>query len=422
MNRVRCKLGEILTLTRGASLKGEYFTNESDYLRLTLANFCESGGFKEFKNTEDKYYKGNFDKKYLMKKGDLITPLTEQTYGLLGSVAFIPESDKYIQSQDIGLLTVNDKKIDKIYAYYLFLTSSVRKQISAGSQQTKIRHTSADKVHDVIVEIPMDVGDQKKIGSFLKTIDDKIALNNKINKELESMMKTIYDYWFLQYEFPNEEGKPYKSSGGKMVWNDELKQEIPEGWEVQNIVENRLSKVIKAGINLFEGSKRYLATADIDGVTINYNSSEITYEKRETRANMQPIANSIWFAKMKNSKKLVSFRDNKFLMDNYILSTGMFGLVTDENAYEYIYNFIKDDRFEYLKDTLAHGNTQESVNNQDLLSIPFLIPRNNVLNDFHLTTKSIKKQLEIKDIENIELSNLRDWLLPMLMNGQVVIS
>ena len=161
MNRVRCKLGEILTLTRGASLKGEYFTNESDYLRLTLANFCESGGFKEFKNTEDKYYKGNFDKKYLMKKGDLITPLTEQTYGLLGSVAFIPESDKYIQSQDIGLLTVNDKKIDKIYAYYLFLTSSVRKQISAGSQQTKIRHTSADKVHDVIVEIPMDVGDQK---------------------------------------------------------------------------------------------------------------------------------------------------------------------------------------------------------------------------------------------------------------------
>ena len=132
------------------------------------------------------------------------------------------------------MITVNDKITDKNYVNYLFRTPFVRKQIRDTASGSKVKHTSPEKICEVEVYIP-EIGVQKKIGSLLKALDSKIENNNKINAELELMAKTIYDYWFLQFEFPNEEGKPYKSSGGNMVWNEELKREIPEGWEVTTI-------------------------------------------------------------------------------------------------------------------------------------------------------------------------------------------
>ena len=109
-----------------------------------------------------------------MHKGDLITPLTEQSPGLLGSVAFIPCDNLYIQSQDVGLITCNTEKLDKTFAYYLFLTHSVREQISARSQQTKIRHTSPDKIADVEVFIP-DLSTQLRIAGVLQTSEVRNA-------------------------------------------------------------------------------------------------------------------------------------------------------------------------------------------------------------------------------------------------------
>ena len=160
------KLGELLRVTRGASLAGTGYADEGKFLRLTLANFNEEGGFKEFKSTQGKYFTDAFDRRFLMHKGDLITPLTEQSPGLLGSVAFIPCDDLYIQSQDVGLITCNTDKLDKTFAYYLFLTHSVREQISARSQQTKIRHTSPDKIADVEVYIP-DLPTQLRIAGVM---------------------------------------------------------------------------------------------------------------------------------------------------------------------------------------------------------------------------------------------------------------
>ena len=162
----RHKLGDLLRVTRGASLAGTGYADEGKFLRLTLANFNEEGGFKEFKSTQGKYFTDAFDRRFLMRKGDLITPLTEQSPGLLGSVAFIPCDDLYIQSQDVGLITCNTEELDKTFAYYLFLTHSVREQISARSQQTKIRHTSPYKIADVEVFIP-DMPAQLRIAGVM---------------------------------------------------------------------------------------------------------------------------------------------------------------------------------------------------------------------------------------------------------------
>ena len=142
-----------------------------------------------------------------------------------------------------------------------------------------------------------------------------------LNDNLQQMAKTIYDYWFTQFDFPDKNGKPYRSSGGQMVWNEQLKREIPAGWTVASIVDNPISSVIKPGIEHFT-YKEYLATAEVNGTAIS-NGTIIDYDSRESRANMQPSINSVWFAKMKNSvKHLFLNREMQPLIDGVILSTG----------------------------------------------------------------------------------------------------
>ena len=230
MELKKYKLGDLLQVTRGASLSGEYYATQGNYIRLTCGNFdYRNNCFKENQSKDNIYYVGDFKEEFLLEKGDIITPLTEQAIGLLGSTARIPESGKYIQSQDIAKIDCNESLLDKDFAFYLISSACVKQQLSAAAQQTKIRHTSPDKIKECTVWIPsLDV--QKRIGRILTDIDNKIAINRQINDNLEAMAKQLYDYWFVQFDFPNEEGKPYKSSGGVMVWNEKLKREIPQGW------------------------------------------------------------------------------------------------------------------------------------------------------------------------------------------------
>ena len=121
-----------------------------------------------------------------------------------------------------------------MFAYYLFITKSVREQISRTSSGTKVKHTSPEKIYDVEVSLP-DIPTQKKIAHFLWTIDCKIRNNIQINDNLQRQLKLMYDYWFTQFDFPDENGKPYRASGGAMVWCDELQRSIPKGWTVSTL-------------------------------------------------------------------------------------------------------------------------------------------------------------------------------------------
>ena len=230
----------------------------------------------------------------------------------------------------------------------------------------------------------------------------------------------LYDYWFTQFDFPDKNGRPYRSSGGKMVWNDILKRNIPNDWKVQSVISNCLSSVIKPGVEMFD-TKTYLATADVKGTSIS-TGTIIDYEGRESRANMQPSVNSVWFAKMKNSiKHLYLNKEMQSVISSSILSTGFCGLQCEENSFEYIASYIANPYFEVHKDMLAHGATQEAVNNDDLAGVHIIIPDANILQAYHEVTQLIYPQISKNICENQELVKLRDWLLPMLMNGQATI-
>ena len=411
------KLGELLRITRGASLPGTGYADEGRYLRLTLANFHEEGGFKKFKSTQGKYFVDSFDNRFLMHKGDLITPLTEQSPGLLGSVAFIPSDDLYIQSQDVGLITCNSEKLDKRFAYYLFLTKSVREQISARSQQTKIRHTSPDKIADVEVYLP-DLPTQLRIAAILGSIDEKIELNRKKIAELEALAKTIYDYWFVQFDFPDKNGKPYKSSGGKMVWNEQLKREIPDGWEVTQI--KTICK-IRSG-HPFQ-AKTFKSNGIYGIVTIKNVQDGIIDFPSEAFIDKYPDSIPSEFI-LKQGDILMSLtgyvgRVGLVTFSDCLLNQRVAIILPKLDIYRcYLYCLFRSELMKSKIENLSTGCAQKNVSPVDCENI--FIPFNaKYVSHFQAVIESTTNEYINLSRQTQQLVNLRDTLLPLLMNGQV---
>lgn len=421
------KLGELVDVTRGMSLPGENYSESGELVRLTLGNFnYNGGGFKENTSKSDIYYVGEVKPEFILNKGDIITPLTEQTIGLLGSTAMIPESGKYIQSQDVALITPDKSKIDHLFCYYLVSSDIVKKQLSAAAQQTKIRHTSPDKIKDCTVWIP-DLKIQEKIGKTLYDIDQKIALNTRMNAELEAMAKQLYDYWFVQFDFPDDNGKPYKSSGGKMVWHEKLKREIPEGWGVKEV--DDCIKHINTGLNprqnfvLGNGNIKYLTVKNLrtDG-TIDFSNCDVIDEEARKKVHRRSDIqiNDILFASiaplgrchliLKEPKdwdineSVFSIRPNMELISPY-----------------YLYIYFMSDWFVQKAEKESAGSIFAGIRVNSLLNIPIIVPQNNIKNLFNEIVESNFLKRDSLSLEINHLTHLRDSLLPMLLNGQITI-
>lgn len=333
--------------------------------------------------------------------------------------AFITESNQLLCGTGCFRVRITDSKVYPIFLSYFLDRLETKKWLTNHAVGSNMPNLNTDILAAVPIKLP-DYEEQIKIGDFLYNIDKKIKCNKKINDNLQSQLKLMYDYWFTQFDFPDENGKPYRSSGGAMVWNKQIKRKIPVNWCIGSIANNSLLQIIKPGIEKFD-EKIYLATADVVGTDI-MTGSVVKYHNRENRANMQPMVDSIWFAKMKNSVKHLYFNSTmKSIIDNVVLSTGFCGLQCSKLSFEYIASFIEHSYFETIKNILAHGATQEAINNDDLYNIALVIPPNNVIQLYHERTKEIYAQISNNICEIRKLTTLRDWLLPMLMNGQAKI-
>lgn len=401
------RLWDICEVLNWKAYKQKELLDNWKYKVLRVGNF--------FSNNSRYYSDLELDENKYCNKWDLL---------FAWSASFWPriwDWEKTIYHYHIWKMVPNELFVDKMFLYYLLKlrTNSLLNWIHGSI----MLHITKEFMEDLMITIPEDVNEQRSIALKLSTIDDKIELNNKINSELEAIAKELYEYRFVQFDFPDENGKPYKSSGWKMVWNDELKREIPEGWSVENIKKNSLTELIKPWIDNFNWEKNYLATAEVTNNDINFGAPKITYENRESRANMQPTENSVWFAKMKNSKKVLYFWEYSVdFIENFILSTGFAWLkCKTNNSLEYVRCNINNDYFETLKDRLSNWATQEAINNDAMAFIPLVIPNNFVLEMFHKKTKSIYEQIYLNQLQNRDLAELRDFLLPMLMNGQVTV-
>ena len=325
--------------------------------------------------------------------------------GTPGRVCLVPDPITFCAAQDMIGLRADSKKIYYKYLFAVLRSDFIQEKIANFHVGIAIPHFKKSDMDNLLIPVP-DMDIQKKIGDMYCGLSEKIENNNKISAELESMAKTIYDYWFLQFEFPNEEGKPYKSSGGKMVWNEKLKREIPEGWEV--IAFNKLFK--------FEKGKIPNTLSDIKNEENNY--PYITIDVANGGLPQYCSSDNM----IKCNGETIMVMDGAASGEVYVGNTGIVGStfamlspINSKITNSFIYWILKSNFAIYKKANT--GSTVPHANRKYIESMKIALPDNiyeitKILNDLQNKINHLKK-------ENQELASLRDFLLPMMMNGQV---
>ena len=403
------KLGELIEVTRGASLSGQFYAEKGELIRLTLGNFnMNGGGFKENTSKTNLYYTGTVKDEFILNKGDIITPLTEQSLGLLGTTARIPESGKYIQSQDVALVKCKEGLLDPNFCYYLISSSVVRQQLSAGAQQTKIRHTSPDKIKDCTAWVP-ELEVQKRIGRILYDIDEEIALNRQINDNLEAMAKQLYDYWFVQFDFPNEECKPYKSSGGTMVWNEKLKREIPQGWIDCNL---------KDFINLFDSKRVPLSSKDRGerhGIYPYYGATGIMDYVNDYIFD----GDYILLAEDGSTSDGKGFPIVQYIWGkNWVNNHAHIILPKNEQYTMFTYQMLRSIPAKQIET----GSIQKKISQENLCGYKIALPYSDLMERYENIVSPLWEKRKCCFEEINALTKQREELLPLLMNGQATVN
>ena len=311
-------------------------------------------------------------------------------------------------NQQINAIICKKNKIIPEFLYYYLEYVKPRLLKYSGSVYTNI---SKSKFADFEAEIPEDINDQKRIADILSAFDDKIELNNKISRNLEQMAQAIFKEWFIDFKFPgHEKAKMIDSELGK----------IPNGWKVGYLGDNFCSEIVKSGIDKFKGQKIYLATADINKDKIINDKTLISYIDRPSRANMQPVLNSVWFAKMISTYKvLFFFEGNREDLNKYILSTGFAGIKALHNFQYFLYLFINLNKFHQIKNTLVQGAVQEAITNENIKQIKLIIPSQKIILEFNKRVDVLIEKIYKNEKENQKLASLRDLLLPKLMSGEI---
>ncbi len=420
MELTKYKLRDLVDVTRGMSLSGQFYAEEGEFIRLTLGNFnMNGGGFKENTSKTDLYFTGSVKDEFILKKGDIITPLTEQSVGLLGTTARIPESGRYIQSQDVALVRCKEGRIDSNFCYYLISSKLVRQQLSAAAQQTKIRHTSPDKIMDCTVWIP-NLENQIKIGRILTDIDNKIALNRQINDNLEKMARQLYDYWFVQFDFPDENGRPYKSSGGKMVWNEKLKRKIPKEWKAKAIgeIENNIitgKTPSCADEDNFGGDIPFVTIDDIRGNLFVFNSQRTLSIKGAESQEKKYLPVGSLSVSCIGTIGVMGYTA-KLSQTNQQINSIVF---KNEYNREFMYFALKM----YFENAKAKtGNVFANMSKEEFAAIKVVYPPKHILQLFHNKVAAIFNDIKNNINEMNNLTKQRDELLPLLMNGQASVN
>lgn len=373
-------------------------------------------------------------KKANAKRGDII--ITHR--GTVGQISYIPDNskyDNYVISQSQFRVSLKRDLVDPIYFTYYFHTDEGQKRLLSFKSHVGVPALAQATTNFRLLEFPLiPLNEQQKIAKVLSDLDSKIELNNRINTELEAMAKTLYDYWFVQFDFPDTNGKPYKTSGGKMVWNKGLKREIPEGWEVKLYSEwINNDKSGDWGKEQPEGNyteKVYcIRGADINGLngTGELKSPERYILEKNLHKTLDPadlIVEISGGSPTQSTGRLAFITDGTLArFDAPIICSNFCKAVTLKNK-KLLYNFVYHWKSIYDAGVLF-GYEGKTSGIKNLLFDSFVsshytvVPEESIAGKFCDFMESIqgKKQKNLK--ENKELASLRDWLLPMLMNGQV---
>ena len=311
-----------------------------------------------------------------------------------GSLTNIQFCDVPFWTVDTTYYTMVDDTLANPYYLYRYLSLLDLSRLDSG---TGVPSMTFDSYYNIKVKLP-DLTTQRQLATILRNLDDKIALNRAINQNLEALAKQLYDYWFVQFDFPNEEGKPYKSSGGKMVWNEKLKREIPDGWSIDAIgnILDKYPTTKRYETKEYLSQGKYPIVDQGDAYIVGFTNEDdnlltrypaVLFGDHSTKVKLLDFA----FARGADGTQILYSKNPN--VSQYYLYMVVLSLQIPNPGYSR--------HFKYLKE------------------LPIIIPSKSVVNDFTNIVSPMFKQRKENIFSNISSSKQRDELLPLLMNGQV---
>ena len=332
--------------------------------------------------------------------------------GTLGS-AFYIEGDYW--PHDTTLWVKDFKGSDPQFIYYFLKTLRLERLDSGSSNPTLNRNF----VHALDANKP-EPSAQQKIAAVLSAVDAKIDCNNRINAELEAMAKTLYDYWFVQFDFPDANGKPYKSSGGKMAYNATLKREIPSGWHDSNVL--AVADLLGGGTptkkkpHYWGGDIPFFTPTDADGSIFKFSTTDyITSEGLKGSSTKLFSKHTVFITARGSVGRLV------LAGVDMAMNQSCYALRAKTGTSHVFLFFLAKELIHHLH-VKSSGSVFDSIVSNDIELTKLAIPKGEVIEMFAAVVEPAFEKIANNTKENQQLAQLRDWLLPLLMNGQVTVA
>ena len=420
---MKVKLSDICLITSSKRIfEREYVKTGVPFIRgqeVSDGSIEDSNSTFECYISKERY--NELKEKYIIpKKNDILITAV----GTIGNLYYVDNDfEFYFKDGNLILFTNFSEMVYPKYLYYFMKSPYFKKQIEysmIGAVQKALTMVMLSKIE---IDLP-SYNEQVKIANIFSKLDNKIKNNKNINSELESMAKTIYDYWFLQYEFPNEEGKPYKSSGGKMVYNDELKKEIPEGWKV-----NKAGEVISVVRGISYKPKDEIKEINKDTISLlksnNIQNGSINFEqpvyldKKMANEEQWLTKGSVFITMSSGSKAHMGKTAIVYETLPYVYGAFCAKINIKPSHCGFISTYFRSSHFRTYIENVTLGTSINNISNDQLTNIKLAFPEERVLEKFEKIIKPIFEKQGKIIFENQELTKLRDELLPLLMNGQV---
>ena len=410
------RLGDLIAIKHGFAFLGEHFGDFGSHVVLTPGNFLEEGGFIS-KAGKEKWYRGPVPSEYVLRTGDLLVAMTEQAEGLLGSSLLVPEDDRYLHNQRLGLVQVRDPhRTDTRFLYYLFNHRPIRQQIRGSASGTKIRHTSPSRIADVKALVPQ-VAVQRRIASILAAYDTLIENCQRRIRILEDMARGLYREWFVHFRFPGADALPRV---------DSQLGPIPQGWHVSTI--GALTSKIGSGSTPRGGKDVY------ERAGISLIRSLNVYDYRFEPANLAFIndeqASTLRNVELRERDVLLNITGASVarccLTPSYALPARVNQHVaivrTDPqlaNPFFVLDSINNEQNKQRLLGLAQGGATREALTKETIANFALIVPSVKLMQRYEFIASPIHQQRETLARRVANLRRTRDLLLPRLLSGQI---
>lgn len=402
MSWSKIALGSAIRVKHGFAFKGEHFSDTGTHVVLTPGNFFEEGGFR-VRPGKDRYYAAAIPDDYVLREGDLIVAMTEQAEGLLGSSALIPDNDRYLHNQRLGLVEITDKNLfDASFLFHVFNLSSVRGQIAGSASGTKVRHTAPERIYKVQVRIP-DISQQKRIAQTIRAYDDLIENNRRRIQLLEQSALLLYREWFVHLRFPGHE-------------HVRVVDGVPEGWERVSLCE--LCADIRDAVKpeKVETDAPYIGLEHIPRRSITLDDWGKAGDVQSQKFRF--IEGDILFGKIRPYFHKVGFT----LTDGITSSDAVVIRPAEKRLRFFVLHLVASDQFVAVASkTVKEGSKMPRADWKFLKTHKVASPPEHLLVDFNDVCGPITTQLKTLALQTRKLREARDLLLPRLMSGEITV-